>query len=103
MHKLNTLIDEAGYTADIQITSSIYDAIYFVVRADPTIIKWLNDTLIPIMEQDFIPDQIVHNQARLEIGTDWSNISKHELPIDASITHIQEILDGFETLSNNAG
>ena len=101
MHKLNTLIDQAGYTNDIQITSSIYDAIYFIVRADPTIIKWLNDTLIPIMEQDFIPDQIVHNQANLEIGTDWSNLSKNELPHNASLTHIQEILDGFETLSNH--
>ena len=98
MHKLNQLIEEAGYTNDIQITSSIYDAIYLVVRNDATIVKWLNDTLIPIMQQDFIPDQTVHNQANLEIGTDWSNLSKHELPHNATLTQIQETLDALETL-----
>lgn len=98
MHKLNQLIEEAGYTNDIQITSSIYDAIYLIVRNDATIVKWLNDTLIPIMQQDFIPDQTVHNQANLEIGTDWSNLSKHELPHNATLTQIQETLDALETL-----
>ena len=98
MHKLNQFIEEAGYTNDIQITSSIYDAIYLIVRNDATIVKWLNDTLIPIMQQDFIPDQTVHNQANLEIGTDWSNLSKHELPHNATLTQIQETLDALETL-----
>lgn len=100
MHKLQVEIDKAGYTSDIQITSSIYDAIYMVVRDDATIVKWLNDTLIPIMEQDFLPSQVVHNRANLEIGTDWSNISKHELPHDATLTQIQETLDALTTLSD---
>lgn len=100
MHKLQVEIDKADYTSDIQITSSIYDAIYMVVRDDATIVKWLNDTLIPIMEQDFLPSQVVHNRANLEIGTDWSNISKHELPHDATLTQIQETLDALTTLSD---
>lgn len=100
INKLHTLIDQAGYTNDIQITSTIYDAIYFCIRDDATIIKWLNDTLIPIMEQDFLDNQIVHNKADLEIGTDWSNIGKNKLPHNCSTDYIQGILDGFKTTSS---
>ena len=53
------------------------------------------------MEQDFLDNQIVHNKADLEIGTDWSNIGKNKLPHNCSTDYIQGILDGFKTTSSS--
>lgn len=94
INKLHHLIDEAGYQNDILVTSTIYDSIYFEVRNDPTIIKWLNDHIIPIMEQDFLEDQIVHNSANLEIGPSWADL--HELPHEATLEYISDILTTIE-------
>ena len=90
INKQHSLIDEAGYQNDIFITANIYDAVYGVVRADPIIIKWLNDTLPMVMETDFITDQLVKNSAELEIGLDWSdaNLLKH----NATIEDIEKVL-----------
>jgi DNA polymerase I-like protein with 3'-5' exonuclease and polymerase domains len=74
INRLHQLIDKAGYENDIIVTSSIYDSIYFIVRDDTKIVKWLNNTLVPIMEQDFMIDQEVKNSADLEIGPDWSKL-----------------------------
>lgn len=89
INKLHQAIDEAGYSHRILVTSSIYDAIYFELDDDPKLVKWLNDIIVPIMEQDFMPNQLVHNSANLEIGTDWSNCI--ELPHNASIQQINKV------------
>lgn len=89
MNKLHQLIDEAGYQNDIFITSSIYDSIYFTVRDDADIIKWLNDNIVPIMEQDFMVGQIVKNSVDLEIGPDWSEL--HKLPHNATTEEIRKV------------
>lgn len=96
IHKLQLLIDEANLSDDIQITSTIYDSIYFICRDDPATIKWLNDTLIPIMLAPFIEDQLVANEAALDIGPDWATLKS--LPNNATLTQIQETLDVLETL-----
>lgn len=96
IHKLQILIDEANLSEDIQITSTIYDSIYFICRDDPTTIKWLNDTLIPIMLAPFIEDQLVANEAALDIGPDWATLKT--IPNNATLTQIQETLDALETL-----
>lgn len=96
IHKLQTLIDEANLSDDIQITSTIYDSIYFICRDNPTTIKWLNDTLIPIMLAPFIEDQLVANEAALDIGPDWATLKT--IPNNATLTQIQETLDVLETL-----
>lgn len=93
INKLHQLIDEAGLQDDILVTSTIYDSIYFEVREDPAIIKWLNDHIIPIMTQDFIEGQIVHNEADLEIGPSWAEL--YELPHEATEETIQEIMNKF--------
>ena len=74
INKLHHLIDLNGLQNDIQVTATIYDSIYFCVREDPTIIKWLNDVLVPIMQQDFLPNQTVKNIAALDIGYDWASL-----------------------------
>jgi len=90
INKMHQLIDDANLQDDIIVTSTIYDSIYFEVRNDPQIIKWLNDNLIPVMTKDFMPDQIVHNAANLDIGPNWANLV--ELPNDASLAHITQAL-----------
>lgn len=91
--KMYQLIDKAGYSKDIFITSSIYDSIYFICRDDPAIIKWLNDNLIPTMTQDFMKGQILKNSAEMEIGLDWDAL--HAVPNGASLDQIKEIRKEF--------
>lgn len=89
--KINEAIEKEGYIEDIKVSASIYDSIYFIVKKDAKIIKWLNDTLIPIMTTDFMENQIVPNDANLELGTSWAKLK--ELGHNASLDEIQEILD----------
>ena len=89
INQLHKEIDAAGLESDIQITSSIYDSIYFIVKDDPETVKWLNDRIVPIMEQDFMEGQIVHNSVDLEIGPSWAEL--HKLPHNATTEQISEI------------
>lgn len=93
INKIHQLIDEAGLQNDILVTATIYDSIYFEVRNDPVIIKWLNDHIVPIMETDFMVNQIVANEARLEIGSSWANLT--ELSDTATASDIQTVLDSL--------
>lgn len=94
INKMHTLIDEAGYQDDIEIVSSIYDSIYFHIKRDPVIIKWLNDTLIPIMCKDFLTDTIVHNVAIGDISYTWND--GIELSNGVSIEEIEKALNDLE-------
>lgn len=93
INKLHKLIDRDGYTNDIQCISTIYDSIYFIVRKDPVIIKWLNDHLIRLMTQDFMENQTIHNTAESEIGNNWKDL--HKIHNGASIEEIQSVLDSL--------
>lgn len=74
INKLHQLIDEKKYENDIQVTATIHDSIYFIIRDDVEIIKWLNDVLVPVMTVDYIENQTVPNSAELEIGPDWAEV-----------------------------
>lgn len=74
INKMHQLIDDAGLSDDIQCTSTIYDSIYFIIREDATLIKWLNDTIVPLLTQDFMHDQTIHNEASGEIGYNWAEL-----------------------------
>jgi DNA polymerase-1 len=91
LHRLNNEIVVTKQEEDIQANATIYDAIYGLVKADPKSIKWLNDTICPIMEEDFLEDQVVHNSANLEIGLSWADLT--ELEHNATIEQIQEVID----------
>jgi len=75
---------------DVTINSSIYDALYGYVRNTPEEIKQLNDTIVPIMIQQWLNGEVVHNEATLEIGTSWADL--HELPNNASLEQIEQTL-----------
>jgi hypothetical protein len=93
INKLHIEIDKAGYEKDIIITSSVYDSIYLEARNDPTIVKWLNDTLIPIMTAPYLENEVVHNLVDLEIGHSWADL--HLLHNNASLAEIQQVLDSL--------
>ena len=93
IHWFHNEIDANGYTEDIKVTATIYDAIYMVIKADANIIHWANTTLIPIMNQDFIEDTIVHNEAAIELGTSWADVV--EVANDATKEDIQEVLNAL--------
>ena len=90
MNELNYRIDRDDM--DIHINATIYDALYGYVKADVESVKWLNDTLCPIMEKDFMEGQIVHNEANLEISsTNWAEFT--ELTHDMNLDEIQEVIN----------
>ena len=91
INKLHTLIDEQGYTNDIRVVSTIYDSIYIYMKEDASLIKWVNDTIIPILTTDFLTDTIVHNEAESELGYNWYDTIK--LPNNSSIEDIDVILN----------
>ena len=76
INKMHHLIKEKGYEDYIKIVCSIYDSIYLHVKCDATIIKWVNDTIIPILTADFLTDTLVHNEAEGEIGFNWYDVVK---------------------------
>lgn len=95
-NELHNRIDEELASPDfIQITATIYDAIYGICLAEPEAIEWLNNNIVEIMIKDFITDQVIHNEANLEIGTSWADL--HELPNNASLelidSKLKEILN----------
>lgn len=45
------------------------------------------------MEQDYMEDQTISNEARLEIGPDWGTL--YELPENADIETISEFRSKF--------
>ena len=90
---MHQLIDEAGYSNDIIITSTIYDAIYAEIKADPVIIKWYNDNLIEVLTTQYLVTEVVHNEAAVDIGLDWANV--YTLSNNATIDEISIILESL--------
>ena len=90
---MHQLIDDAQLSSDIFCTSTIYDSIYYCVRNDASTIKWLNDRIVPTITADFMENQTIHNEACGEIGLDWASLKP--VPNNASLSHIQELLDGL--------
>ena len=90
INEFNHQIREAHMEDVVQVISTIYDSIYTQVIHDPEIIKWVNDTLIPIMCVPYLEDEVIHNEAIGDIGLNWADL--HQLKNNASTTDIVEIL-----------
>ena len=88
INKFHSIIDENSLQDDIKIISSIYDSIYVHLKDDVELIKFTNDTIIPILTKDFLVDQVVHNEATGEIGYNWYD--SVSIPNKASIEAITE-------------
>lgn len=93
LHKVR----EAGYEYDILPVALIHDALYFMVRNDPVIVKFVNDNLIKSMEWQEL-DEIKHDQVKLGAELDiyyptWANsiTLKNNLPIE----EVKSLLDSM--------
>lgn len=91
--KMDQIITRSGLSDDVQITSTIYDSIYMIVKKDANLIKQLNDAIVPIMTADFMENQAIHNEAAGEIGPDWADLEL--VPNNASVEDVQKILDNI--------
>lgn len=94
IHDLNELIKQNNLEEDIQIISSIYDSIYILIKKDFSLIKQVNDFVIPRLTKDFLENQIVHNEAIGEIGYDWYNTLP--IPVNADEFTICKILNQLD-------
>jgi DNA polymerase-1 len=92
--KLHQKIDEVGLSSRLIVTNTIYDAIYLEADADPEVIHWLNQTLIPIMTAPYLVDEIIHNEVDLEVGLDWSSFKK--IDNNATLEEITQLLSSLE-------
>jgi len=79
------------------VTNQIHDALYGLVKADVESIKWLNDHLIPHMVQDYCENQVIHNEAELDIGPSWKD--QTTLPNNVTEAEIKEVLSSFPIYS----
>ncbi len=91
INKIHQLIDDAGLQDDIKCISTIYDSIYFTVKEEPELIQWLNDTIVPIITQDFMENQTIPNEAAGEIGYDWASLKL--VPNNSSLQDIKDIIN----------
>ena len=99
INKMHQLIDTEGLQDSIKITATVYDSIYFEVKDDPNVVKWLNDNLIPVMTADFITDQKVENLVDLEVGNDWYDL--HMIPNSATLDDITTTLNLLKEHNDN--
>ena len=90
MAEMNKRIDTAGYKNEIALISTIYDSLYYEVKNDPTIVKWLNDNLIEVMTQQMFIYQPVPNNASMVVGNNWAE--ENHISNNASIEEIEETL-----------
>lgn len=94
INKVHQWIDKNNLAKDVICTSTIYDSIYYVVRKDASIIKALNDYIVPVMTADFMENQTIPNEAVGEIGPNWAELT--QVPNNASLEQIQAILNEME-------
>jgi hypothetical protein len=90
MAEIHQRVVESNLEDSIAGSATVYDSGYFIVDENPEVIKWLNDTLIPIMTRQWIVDEVVHNEAAIDIGKSWADLTK--VPNNASLEEIEEII-----------
>ena len=95
IEKFQAHIESEGYVGRVIMHSTIYDSVYMEIEAKAETIKWVNDTLIPDMIEDYMEDQPVKLMANLDITNErgtWADLK--ELPNGCDLKTIKEILDG---------
>jgi len=100
MNATNIQIEEAGYGTKILPCNMIHDAGYFLVKAEPECVKFLNDILIKEMEwndDDMIRSTDVPMKASLDIGKSWDKLI--HLNNNATLKEIHEL---FSVIAGSA-
>ena len=90
INEFNYQVDKEGLDTEIEISSTIYDSMYLHVTADAELLKWVNDTLVPIMCVQYLEEERIHNEASGEIGLNWADL--HKIQNGATTEEIHEVL-----------
>ena len=90
INEFNYRVDQAGFSEEIKVISSIYDSIYVQVLHEPCLVKWVNDNLIEIMCVQYLKNEEIHNEAQGEIGLNWADL--HKVPNNASEEEVKQVL-----------
>ena len=85
------------YKYDVMPVALIHDAIYLMMRDDPKVVKFVNDTLIEEMEWQELPE-IAHDKVKLGAALDlfypsWADALT--LPNRASQEEIERLVDEY--------
>ena len=89
LYRFQYEIEKQGYYGKVIPHGTIYDSIYMEIEDNIETIKWVNDTLIGFLVEDYMEDQPIKLQANLDIGPNWS--VHHELPNGATLEQIRDI------------
>jgi len=78
--KFRRIVDNSKYKGKVRFVSSIYDSVYLLVKKEREVVKWVNNTLHPILVQQYIKDQAVPLEAQLEISySNWASFTKLDI------------------------
>jgi len=93
INEMHYRISKNNLDDDIRIHSTIYDSIYFYVKKDADVVKWLNDNVVEVMTKDFLIDQKVHNECEGEIGINWAELQP--IKNNASLDTVKRLLEVY--------
>lgn len=91
INELNYQVASHNRVEDVMPHGTIYDSIYVYVKEDAETVKWLNDTLVPIMNTEYIEGITVPNKCVGELSNCWTDMVK--INNGASIEEVQKIID----------
>lgn len=81
MLTVEAIADFQSYTENLGIAevirphATIHDSVYYYIKEDPSLVKEVNTKLVELMVRPY-PNQIVANEAELDIGRDWAHLEK---------------------------
>ena len=81
---------QSQYVDDIKLINIVHDCLYYEVTDDINVIKYINDTLPPIMCRPFVHDQALTLKAEIDIGPNLAETVT--LPNNASLDVIKQQL-----------
>ena len=84
---------QSQYVDDIKLINIVHDCLYYEVTDDINVIKYINDTLPPIMCRPFVHDQALTLKAEIDIGPNLAETVT--LPNNADLA---TIIDKLSTL-----
>jgi len=88
--EFDKVLKPSEYSKDIQLVNIVHDCLYYEVTNDLEVIKYINDTLPPIMCAKFVTNQSLDLKAEIDIGPSLAHCVT--LPNNASIDVIQSKL-----------
>jgi DNA polymerase I-like protein with 3'-5' exonuclease and polymerase domains len=96
LHKFQSEIEKHNKINEVLITNTVHDSIKFYIEDTAETVAWVNTTLIPILCEDYRPDQLIKLEAELDIGLNEKEV--HTLNNSASISDIEEVLKTIKGL-----